>query len=332
MNKIIFLLLFLTSNVFAGSINYVNQNPSFEVKEKLTQLIKDSHLDLISDVNLNISFDPKANQKQVVGSLKYNIGDNTCDIYLNVTPDLIPDKINDKITVDKKISSYYTEFFLLHEASHCLLYRTENPFYGFNNLSKVLNYYYIAPSGKPYMTTLYSALQENYADSLATLYFLKNHSYSEDALKFIKLLSFGRDILIGKLNYEAHQTKNTIDSSISNNYLNTSYDMLPNIALELSTNGLIKTLKEKNVDIKSLVNDHVIMYNIKNMKNNISNSKNNEPLFKNKLYNIVITNKDSSNEDILEALKNDIKSEFDLTPDSLALQLKTDLLSNWKIY
>lgn len=147
-----------------------------------------------------------------------------------------------------------TEFAILHEASHCNLYNKQDPFiYSDKSIQKALNQFYVlsgmAFDGKKTYGSVYSSLQENYADTLAAMLIIKKYGYTDDVAEVLQKTMGEREELaltFRKYGFDAHGTNFALNEVTSKDVIEfvskNSIEKISKYAQEIATYNALKSI------------------------------------------------------------------------------------------
>lgn len=233
------LAFLMASSVFADNIASSTSKYQGEMKKAIKQAQDKGYLNKdikiqVKEVNANGIYKP-----DLTASNQSNILAKQCEVIVSIsksgdtvlvaTDKDIQDKTNPQNNIQKKMAR---EFILLHEASHCEFSSFKDVFLIDKQpeLQKDVNYYFKHMVGNEQTDSMYSLLNENFADTYASIQLIKLYGANKDVLHIIN-----KTVLERQDTYLTYTAQEKLDSHFTHM-------------------SLIKTLKEENIEKINITN------------------------------------------------------------------------------
>lgn len=227
------LAFLMTNHAFAGTMELNTSKYQGEMQEAIKQAQDKGYLSQaiktqVKEVQTSQRYIPDlrsinqsntlAKQCEVIVSFS-----KSGDTVLMATDKDIQNKTNPQNNIQKQLAR---EFILLHEANHCEFASLKDVFLieGQNQLQKDVNYYFKHMVGNELTDSMYSLLNENFADTYASIQLIKLYGSNQDVLQIIN---------------------NTLLDRQDMYLINTAQEKLDSHFTHIS---LLEILKEKNIE------------------------------------------------------------------------------------
>lgn len=276
----------------------VSKGVSLEQAQEVTvasQKINIEHIAPKTNINYIVIQDHLMKNAQVGASATVDILAQTCKIEMpvdtkfssthlgsNAYKEFLKDVVTPQNISEEQLR---TEFAVIHEASHCNLYNIENPFIADdvqvqNNLNQFFKLSSFSEKDGNRFDGLYHTLQENYADTLATMELIRTYGDKPEIISIIQKISIERTgiaIDYSRQGFDSHSTSFSINEvlkpeTISKILLASTNQDLQTMALEIANKGTFKMINTYS-NVEDVTNQDSLNFGVASMVTKLLYSK-----------------------------------------------------------